>query len=393
LPREQSVRRDQASPTVEEIVAAVRRDGDAAVERYARIFGDEPLRIVSPEEIEAAYARVPADLRVALHCAAERIERFARAQRAVLTDVEIDIGWAKIGHRVTPFGRAGVYVPGGRFPLPSTLLMCAVPALVAGIASIVVCTPRANDAIFAAARVAGLREVTIAGGAQAIAAMAYGTQNIARVDVVTGPGNAYVAAAKRIVYGECGIDAIAGPSELLVIASGDADPAIVAADLLAQGEHDGLARPILITDDAGFARSVEREFARHGGLCQRDWLHILSLDRAVSLSEKIAPEHLALHGAKAEALAPTLRTFGSLFIGSAAAEVFGDYGAGPNHVLPTGGSARFSSGLSVYDFLAVRTYTRANSAPDSVTIAQTATLAGAEGLQAHRRAALARAAR
>jgi len=388
-------------PDVSAIVDAVRRDGDAALARYAAEFGDDAPRRVSQAEVDAAYERIDASLRAALHGAAERIEVFARAQRASLTDVELDVGWARIGHRVLPLARAGIYVPAGAYPLPSTLLMCAIPARVAGVAGIIACTPRPNDAILAAARVAGVTELHVAGGAQAIAAMAYGTASIARVDIVVGPGNAYVAAAKRLVYGICGIDAIAGPSEVLIVASNDANARIVAADLIAQAEHDVSARAMLVTDDADFVKTVEAEIdvqlatlatatIARASLSRKGWFLVAPLEDAADIVNRMAPEHLELHGARAELLAPAMRAYGTLFIGSAVGEVFGDYGSGPNHVLPTGGTARFSSGLSVYNFVAVRTYQRALRAPDAEVIEQTATLAAAEGLDGHRRAALAR---
>ena len=377
-------------PNVDGIIAAIRQDGDSALARYAARFGDDAPRRITPEEIDAAVARTPENVLAALRAAAERIGAFARAQRAALLDVELDVGWATIGHRVVPFERAGIYVPAGRFPLPSTLLMCAIPARVAGVERAFVCTPKANDVILAAAHIAEVHEIVLAGGAQAIAAMAYGTQTVPRADIVVGPGNAYVAAAKRAIFGDCAIDTIAGPSELLVIASGDADARLVAADLRAQAEHDDRARPMLLTDDARFASEVTAELSHQGGMRQTQWLQIVTLAEAVEVANRLAPEHLALHGSRAERLASQLRSYGTLFIGEHAAEVFGDYGSGPNHVLPTGGSARFSSGLSVYAFLAIRTFERAKCAPDPLLIEQTATLAGAEGLDAHRDAALAR---
>jgi histidinol dehydrogenase len=386
---------------IAEILKAVRREGDVAVARYASRFADPGPRRVSEAEIEAAYGRIDPELRAALHGSAARIECFARAQRASLSDVELDLGWVRVGHRATPFERAGIYVPAGAYPLPSTLLMCAIPARVAGVATVIACTPRPNDAILAAACVAGVDELHIVGGAQAIAAMAYGTQTIERVDIVVGPGNAHVARAKRLIFGDCGIDAIAGPSEVLIVASGDADARIVAADLIAQAEHDEAASAILVTDDTEFKRAVDIELERQlvdvtSGVTARvvleraSWARIMPLGDVAGYVNRAAPEHLELHGARAEALAPHMRTYGSLFVGSSVGEVFGDYGTGPNHVLPTGGTARFSSGLSVLSFLAIRTYQRAVRNPEREIIEQTAALAAAEGLDGHRRAALAR---
>jgi histidinol dehydrogenase len=388
-------------PDVDAILEDVRLRGDAAMRDYARSFGDPPPRRIASDEMEAACARIDPALRDALVAAAKRIERFARAQRSALHDVEVDLGSARVGHRAIPLRRVGIYVPSGTYPLPSTLLMCAVPARVAGVGSIVACTPRPNDAILAAAHVAGVDEMHAVGGAQAIAALAFGTRSIARVDTIAGPGNAYVAAAKRAVFGICGIDAIAGPSEVLIIASRDADPERIVADLIAQAEHDVSARAMLITEDEALAKVVDSELERgleqtatraaaRAALDANGWCCVASLEEAVEIANAVAPEHLELHGAAAESLAQRLHAYGTLFVGSAAAEVFGDYGSGPNHVLPTAGTARFSAGLSVFSFLAIRTYERGQRAPDPEFVAQTATLAGAEGLDGHRRAALVR---
>ncbi|MGC2129358.1 MAG: histidinol dehydrogenase [Candidatus Aquilonibacter sp.] len=340
------------APEVQPIIAAVRERGDAALAEYARAFGDPPPRLISRDEIEAAYAKSDSALRDALAGAALRIERFARAQRDALADVAIREGELELGHRVVPLERVGIYVPAGRHPLPSSLLMGAIPARVAGVRERAVCTPRAAREVLAAAHVAGVDEVFEVGGAQAIAALAYGTQSIPRVDLIVGPGNAYVTAAKRAVFGVCGIDALAGPSEIAIVASADANADLVAADMLAQAEHDPDARALLITDDRTFARAVgeridERltrldtaptartSLERSGGFV------VLALEDAPGFCNRLAPEHLSLQGTRAEALASRCSTYGTLFIGEAAAEVFGDYGSGPNHVLHTGGTARF----------------------------------------------------
>lgn len=383
------------------VIDAVRTRGDDALAQYAAQFGDPPPRRVGAAEIEAAYNACDERLRSALAGAAARIERFARAQRDAIADVVLREGDLEIGHRVVPLERAGIYVPAGRHPLLSSLLMGAIPARVAGVRERIVCTPRAVSDVLAAAYVCGVEQLFELGGAQAIAAMAFGTQSIPRVDLIVGPGNAYVTAAKRAVYGVCGIDALAGPSEILVVASSDANADLVAADMLAQAEHDDDARALLITDDRAFAQRVgarvearlltlptqqtaRTSLARQGGYL------IAELDDAPALCNRIAPEHLSLQGATAQALASRCSTYGTLFIGEGAAEVFGDYGSGPNHVLPTGGTARFSSGLSVMNFMTLRTYERSLGNADRRIANDAAVLADAEGLAAHRDAALAR---
>jgi histidinol dehydrogenase len=388
-------------PDVSEIVDAVRRDGEAALHAFAKRFGDEAPREVGANEIARAYETINPALRTALTNTAARVARFAELQKDALSPTRMRDNGFEMGHRIEPVARAGAYVPAGRYPLPSTLLMCAIPARIAGVQSIVVCSPRASAEVLAAAHVAGVDRFFVAGGAQAIAAMAYGTRLIPRVDLIVGPGNAYVAAAKRAVFGACGIDAIAGPSEVLVIASADAEAELVAADLLAQSEHDASARAMLLCDSSSLTDAVERELQQQlAGLATAETartalrdngsVSIVALEEAVALARQLAPEHLHLHGAAAEALADRTSNYGALFIGSGASEVFGDYGAGPNHVLPTNGTARFSSGLSVLTFLKIRTFLRCSDTPSESLIRDTGVLARAEGLAAHAQAAQAR---
>jgi histidinol dehydrogenase len=383
------------------VIDAVRTRGDDALAEYARRFGDPPPRRIGPDECAAAFRALDGGLTDAMTAAAERIEAFAQLQRDAIADVSVQVGNLELGHRAMPIESAGIYVPAGRHPLPSSLLMGAIPARVAGVGKRVVCTPRAGREVLAAAFIAGVDAIFEIGGAQAIAALAYGTQTVPRVDLIVGPGNAYVTAAKRAVFGVCGIDALAGPSEILIVASGDADAEFVAADLLAQAEHDDDARALLLTDDRPFAKSVavcvERRLqtlptagTARASLERRGGYAIVPLDDAPELCDAIAPEHLSLQGARAEALADRCRAYGSLFVGGGAAEVLGDYGSGPNHVLPTGGSARYASGLSVLTFLALRTYERCPGKSDRRIANDAAILAGAEGLAAHREAALAR---
>jgi histidinol dehydrogenase len=391
-------------PDVSETMRAVRERGDAGVADVARRFGDPAPRVIDAAAMRAAYDELDRELRDALEGAGARIGTFARIQRESLRDVVTQCAGFELSHRALPLRRAGVYVPGGRYPLPSSLLMGVIPARVAGVESVIVCTPAPNVTMLAAAHIAGADRVFVAGGAQAVAALAYGTESIPRVDIIAGPGNRYVAAAKRAVAGVCGIDAIAGPSEILVIASGDADARAVAADLLAQAEHDEDACVTLLTDDVGFANAVDAELARQlpavttrgtarEALLRNGRYAVLPLEDALALGDDLAPEHLELQGARAEALAPLARCYGALFVGRGAAEVFGDYGAGPNHILPTAGAARFSGGLSVLTFLAVRTTMRAVSEIDSKLLEQTLLLASVEGLDAHRGAARLRTAK
>ncbi|MGB8627620.1 MAG: histidinol dehydrogenase [Candidatus Cybelea sp.] len=380
------------------VVEDVRRRGDAALFELAARFGDPPFREIGRDEIDAALAAIPPALRRSMENVAARIERFARAQRSSLTDFSYEVGGFRVGHRAIAVERAGIYAPSGRYPLPSSLLMGVVTARAAGVVEVFVCTPRAGPEMLAAARIAGADRVFQIGGAQAIAALAFGTQSVPRVDCIAGPGNAYVAQAKRLVFGSCGIDTIAGPSEVVVIASRDADPDWIAADLLAQAEHDVDARALLLTDDLGLADGVESALERRlatlqtaqtaaAALGRHGYSSVVPLTKAVAISNALAPEHLELHGEAAERLAGEVKAYGALFIGTRSAEVFGDYGIGPNHVLPTSSCARFSGGLSVYTFLTVRNFAQTLGAVEAGIIDDTVELARTEGLDAHLEAA------
>ncbi|MEM1032182.1 MAG: histidinol dehydrogenase [Myxococcota bacterium] len=380
------------------IVRAVQTEGDAALHRFGEAFGelkDHPL-VYDREALARAREDVDADTLALLERTAARIERFARAQRDAMRDVEIEVDGGHAGHRVLPVARAGCYAPGGRYPLPSSVLMTAVTARSAGVAQVWVASPKPSPVTLAAAAVAGADALLSVGGAHAIAAFAYGTETVPKADVIAGPGNRWVTAAKQLVVGEVGIDMLAGPSELLVLASGDADPATVAADLLAQAEHDPDALPVLVTLDAALVPRVEKELVAQLRTLPSADIARTSLrsgfavvvdddEAAVTVCDRLAPEHLQLSGEGAVALAPRLQAYGGLFVGEISAEVLGDYGAGPNHTLPTGGTARFSAGLSVYTFIRARTFLRlqtaAGLAPDA------ADLARLEGLEAHARAA------
>jgi histidinol dehydrogenase len=385
---------------VAEIIAAIRARGDAALVDYtARFDGWQPgLLRVTADELAEAEAAIAPDLLAALDMAAARIEAFHRAQ--LPADITInDSAGLTLGMRWGALDAVGLYVPGGKAAYPSSVLMNAIPARVAGVGRVCMCVPTPggllNPLVLAAARRAGVTEVFRVGGAQAVAAMAWGTESIAAVDRIVGPGNAYVAEAKRQVFGRVGIDSIAGPSEVVVLADADNNPDHVAMDLLAQAEHDEAAQSILITDDAGFAAAVaaaveaalltlprraiaSASWAAHGAVVLvRDW------DEAVALTNRLAPEHLQIITAEPAALFGKIRHAGAAFLGRWCPEALGDYVAGPNHVLPTGRSARFASGLSVFDFLKRTTWVAAEQAGLRAIGPAAVALAEAEGLTAH----------
>ncbi len=391
------------------IIADVRGTGDEALCRYTERFDRLSLTPatlrVRADEIEAAAGQVAPDLLAALDLAAARIEAFHRAQSPIDMRMHDEAGLS-MGLRWTPLDSVGIYVPGGKAAYPSSVLMNALPARVAGVARIAMCVPTPdgvlNPLVLAAARRAGVTEIYRVGGAQAVAALAYGTATVAPVDRIVGPGNAYVAEAKRQVFGRVGIDGVAGPSEVLILANRDQDPRHVAIDLLAQAEHDESAQSILITDDAAFAdavaRAVEAElpslsraaiagasWADHGAVVVvRGW------DEAVALSDRLAPEHLQIMVADPHALFARIRHAGSVFLGRHTPEALGDYVAGPNHVLPTGRTARFASGLSTFDFLKRTTWIDADAGALRQIGWQGVRLAEAEGLGAHARSLTAR---
>ncbi|WP_104019509.1 histidinol dehydrogenase [Roseovarius nitratireducens] len=388
--------------TVAAIIADIRARGDAALieltAKFDRVaLSPQTLRF-SSAEIDALVAEVPDAERAALDLAAERIRAY-HARQMPQDESWTDPDGATLGWRWTPVGAAGLYVPGGLASYPSSVLMNAIPAKVAGVARLAITVPipdgRANPLVLLAAHLAGVDEIYRVGGAQAIAALAYGTQSIAPVDKITGPGNAYVAAAKRRVFGRVGIDMIAGPSEILVIADAGQNPDWIALDMLSQAEHDESAQAILITDDAALARDVAAavearletlERRAIAGASWRDFGAIITvpdLATAAALSNRIAPEHLELCVADPDALATQITHAGAIFLGAWTPEAIGDYVGGPNHVLPTARSARFSSGLSVMDFL--KRTTLAKMTPEALARIGPAaeTLANAESLEAH----------
>ncbi|MEL6235869.1 MAG: histidinol dehydrogenase [Pseudomonadota bacterium] len=398
--------RDGQHADVEAAVASILADvaarGDAAVleatARFDRLDLRAPEMRVGAEEMEAACAAIPPAERAALSLAAERIEAYHKRQRpedATWRDpAGVTLGW-----RWRPLDAVGLYVPGGLASYPSSVLMNAIPARVAGVGRVAICAPspdgRLNPLVLLAARLSGVEEVYRIGGAQAIGALAHGTQTIPAVDKITGPGNAYVAEAKRQVFGRVGIDMIAGPSEVLIISDGSTDPDWLALDLLAQAEHDATAQSILLTPDPAHAQAVaERVAARLGSLARREiagasWaahggvIVTRDLAEAAALADRIAAEHLQLCVADPEALAAQITHAGAIFLGGLTPEAMGDYVAGPNHVLPTTRSARFSSGLSVLDFM--KRTTLSAMTPEAMQRLGPAAeaLARAEGLEAH----------
>lgn len=397
---------------VADIIADVRARGDAAVieltAKFDRLTLTSDTLAFSCEEIAAAIEEVPEAERAALELAAARIRAYHERQRPEDARWTDDAG-AELGWRWGPVSAAGLYVPGGLASYPSSVLMNAIPAQVAGVKNLTICAPTpdgvVNPLVLLAAQLSGVDTIYRIGGAQAIAAMAYGTATIKPVDKITGPGNAFVAAAKRRVFGKVGIDMIAGPSEILVIADKNNDPDWIATDLLSQAEHDASAQSILITDDAPFAAKVAEAVTRQletlpradiAGPSWRDFGAIITCDdltQAAQLSDKIAPEHLELCVSDPEALFAKITHAGAVFLGQWTPEAIGDYIGGPNHVLPTARSARFSSGLNVLDFMKRTTVTRMT--PDALKAIGPAaeTLAASEGLGAHGASVAARLAR
>jgi len=399
---------EKLEATVAGILADVRKRGDAAVLEYTRKFDRLPLENAAAMELPRAELRMafdglPAGQRSALEQAAQRVTGYHRKQVQASWSYTDDDG-TLLGQQVTPLDRAGLYVPGGKAAYPSSVLMNALPAKVAGVGELIMVVPTPdgvkNQLVLAAAYLAGVDRVFTIGGAQAVAALAYGTATIPKVDKIVGPGNAYVAAAKRRVFGVCGIDMIAGPSEILVICDGQTDPDWIAMDLFSQAEHDELAQAILLSPDAGFIAAVAQSADRlleqmprrdiiKSALENRGALiHVADQDEACVISNRIAPEHLELSVADPQAWLPKLKHAGAIFMGRYTSEALGDYCAGPNHVLPTSGTARFSSPLGVYDFQKRSSLIQV-SAQGAQKLGDIASvLAFGEGLQAHAQSAL-----
>ena len=395
---------------VAEILADVRARGDAAVLAYTARFDHLDAATLGAleltrEELRAAFDGLPVEQAKALTQAAERVRRYHERQKQACGESWSyrDEDGTLLGQKVTPLDRVGIYVPGGKAAYPSSVLMNAIPAQVAGVPEIVmvVPTPRGekNPLVLAAAYVAGVHRAFTIGGAQAVAALAYGTATVPRVDKITGPGNAYVASAKKHVFGQVGIDMIAGPSEILVLADGTTPPDWVAMDLFSQAEHDELAQSILLCPDAVYIAQVREAIERLlPGMPRRDvirasleargaLIHTRSMEEACEISNRIAPEHLEVSSADPHRWEPLLRHAGAIFLGAYTSESLGDYCAGPNHVLPTSGTARFSSPLGVYDFQKRSSLIEVSEAGAQLLGPIAATLAYGEGLQAHAQAA------
>lgn len=398
---------DAVEASVRGILSGVRQRGDAAVVDYTNRFDQRQVEsaaelILAGDALRAAYTRVAAEQREALEHAAQRIRTYHEYQRQDSWRYTTEDG-TLLGQQITPMDRVGMYVPGGKAAYPSSVLMNAIPAQVAGVPEIVMVSPaprgEMNDLVLAAAYIAGVERVITIGGAQAVAALAYGTASIPKVDKIVGPGNIYVATAKRAVFGLVDIDMIAGPSEILVVCDGQTDPDWVAMDLFSQAEHDEDAQAILISPDKAFLAEVERSITRllptlarsdiaATSLAKRGALvEVASLDEAMELVNRIAPEHLELSVENPETLLPKVRHAGAIFMGRYTSEALGDYCAGPNHVLPTSGTARFSSPLGVYDFQKRSSLIQCSPEGASRLGRIASVLARGESLEAHARSA------
>ncbi|MCC5878148.1 MAG: histidinol dehydrogenase [Candidatus Sumerlaeia bacterium] len=385
------------------IVDHVRRDGEKALRLYAEKFGElepgAPL-VLDRAALKKACEAVPEDVRALLERTAARIRQFAKAQREGIRDIQAPISGGMAGHTVDAVERAGCYAPGGRFPLPSTMLMTAVTARVAGVKEVWAASPKPAPATLAAAYIAGVDYLLVAGGAQAIAALAYGAGDLVRpCDVIVGPGSRWVTAAKFLVSAHVAIDMLAGPSELVVLADESADPSIIAADLLAQAEHDTVALPVLVTTSQGLIDRTRAEVRRQleslptadtATPAMENGFAVLceSMEEAISITDTLAPEHLEVMTKDPRDIGHKLSHYGAIFVGEGSAEVLGDYGAGPNHTLPTGGRARYTGGLSVFHFLRVRTWMRIDDRTAARGLVEDSIALGRlEGLEGHARSA------
>lgn len=398
---------ENVNHVVKSIIKDIRKRGDDALLEYTNKFdrrnlSDASELVIENDQIQASLERIPQDQREALEIAAARVRDYHQHQ--------VQDSWqyteadgTVLGQKITPLARVGLYAPGGKAAYPSSVIMSAIPAKVAGVKEVVLVTPTpdgiVNDMVLAAAAIAGIDRVVTVGGAQAVAALAYGTDTIQKVDKIVGPGNIYVATAKREVFGQVDIDMIAGPSEILVICDGKTNPDWIAMDLFSQAEHDELAQSILITPDLAFIEAVQESIARLLPTLERQdiaakslqdrgaIIHVADLDEAVEIANRVAPEHIELSVEQPELLLPKVVNAGAIFMGRYTTESLGDYCAGPNHVLPTSGTARFSSPLGVYDFVK-RSSIISCSPQGAVTLGKVASvLARGESLEAHARAA------
>lgn len=385
--------------SVNQIIEDVKKSGDGAVIKYSRQFNDGMIDSleVTKEEIQKAYKNVDSKTIEALKTAISNVKEFSQKQLACLSALDTTVDGVRLGHKIIPIKSAGCYIPGGNYPLPSTAVMTIVPAKAAGVKKVIACSPKIQDVTIVACDLAGADKIFRAGGVQAVAAMAYGTETIDKVDKIVGPGNKFVTAAKKQVFGECGIDFLAGPSEVLIIADDTANAEFVAADMLAQCEHDLDARAYLIAFSKEFAMRVKDiaekmlETLETADIARVSFnksfaVIVENLEQAIEISEKRAPEHLEICVKNSENALELFSNYGSAFVGNYSAEVFGDYCAGTNHTLPTNKVARYCGGLSVLDFVKVQTY-QIVSREQAQELAKTASLiAKNEGLFAHKKA-------
>jgi len=384
--------------TVKYVIEEVRRNGDKAVRKYTAIFDKVELKDfkVSKREIREAYREAGRETVETIRKAATNIRRFAKTQLKNFQDFEYTENGVTVGQKIIPLERIGVYVPGGRYPLPSTALMCIIPAKVAGVREIIVCSPKIKPVTIVAVDLSGADLIFKIGGVQAIAAMAYGTETIPKVDKIVGPGNIYVTTAKKEVFGDCGIDLLAGPSEILIIADNYANPKFVAADLLAQAEHDVNTKIFFVTNSKNLIKKVNDELKIQikkletkniikEAFKNKKVILVKNLEEAIKIANQIAPEHLALQVKNPKKYLNQLKNYGSLFLNSYSAVAFGDYCSGPNHVLPTDGTSRFTGGLSVKDFIKIQTYQYITKRGAKKLASIAKELASFEGLDAHKK--------
>ena len=386
--------------SVSQIISDIRENGDIALREYSKKFGDGDISKfrLSEEDIENAISKVNTETIDTIKFAIKNVKEFAQVQLSSVKEVKANIHGNILGQRIIPLDSVGCYIPGGNYPLPSSAIMTIVPAKVAGVKRIAAVSPRIQPVTVAAAVLSGADEIYRIGGVQAIAALAYGTESIKKVNKITGPGNKYVTAAKKVVYGECGIDFLAGPSEVLIIADKSAKAEYVAADILAQCEHDKDARGFLICFDEQFAKDVNyhsQKFLEQ--LSTKNIAEISydksiaivvdSLEQAIEIANNKAPEHLELCIKEAEKLLYRFTNYGSIFVGNNSAEVFGDYVSGTNHTLPTNQASKYTGGLSIFDYIKVQTYQIINDNSLNQTVKHASFLAEKEGLFAHKLAA------
>lgn len=386
--------------SVNDIISDVRKNGDSAVREYAKKFGDgeiENFRLTD-EEIEDAFSKVDNDVIETIKYSINNVRKFAQAQLDSVKEIEVNVAGNTLGHKIIPIDSVGCYIPGGNYPLPSSAIMTIVPAKVAGVKRIVAMSPKIQPVTVVAAYLAGADEIYRIGGVQAVGAVAYGTETIKKVNKIVGPGNKFVTSAKKQVFGECGIDFLAGPSEVLIVADETADADFIAADMLAQCEHDKDARAFLICFSEDFAKRVDekaKEYLRElptKAIAEISYsksiaVIVNSFEEAIELSNNKAPEHLELCFNDISVYKNGFKNYGSMFIGNYSAEVFGDYVSGTNHTLPTNQVAKYSGGLSVFDYIKIQTYQIINKTSLEETAKNASKLAEKEGLFAHKLAA------